>query len=110
LLSAALVPVAYAGAMLVEAVAALVTGFAFDSLGGRVLLVLPPIICLVPALSLSDSLGLALVGLALWAVATGVQDSTVKALVAELAPAGRTATAYGVFAAWQGGAAVAGGA
>ena len=110
LMSAAMVPIAYAGAMLVEAVAALVTGFAFDSLGGAVLLALPPIICLVPALSLSNTLVLALVGLALWAVATGVQDSTVKALVAELAPAGRTATAYGVFAAWQGGAAVAGGA
>jgi MFS family permease len=109
LLSAAMVPVAYAGAMLVEAVAALVTGFAFDSLGGAVLFVLPPLICFVPALSLSNSLVLALVGLGLWAVATGVQDSTVKALVAELAPAGRTATAYGVFAAWQGGAAVAGG-
>lgn len=110
LLSAAMVPVAYAGAMLVEAVAALVTGFVFDSRGGSVLLVLPPLIGFVPALSLSDSLGLALVGLAIWAVATGVQDSTVKALVADLAPAGRTATAYGVFAAWQGGAAVAGGA
>jgi MFS family permease len=46
----------------------------------------------------------------LWGIATGVQDSTVKALVADLAPAGRTATAYGVFAAWQGGAALAGGA
>jgi uncharacterized membrane protein len=110
LLSAAMVPVAYAGAMLVEAVAALVTGFSFDRFGGSVLLVLPPLICFVPAFSLSNTLVLALVGLALWAVATGVQDSTVKALVAELAPAGRTATAYGVFAAWQGGAAMAGGA
>ena len=110
LLSAAMVPIAYAGAMLVEAVAALVTGFAFDKHGGAVLLTLPPIICFIPALSLSSTLVLAMVGLALWGIATGVQDSTVKALVAELAPAGRTATAYGVFAAWQGGAAVAGGA
>jgi len=110
LLSAALVPVAYAGAMLVEAVAALVTGFAFDKHGGAVLLILPPIICFIPALSLSSTLVLAMVGLGLWGIATGVQDSTVKALVADLAPAGRTATAYGVFAAWQGGAAVAGGA
>jgi len=110
LMNAALVPIAYAGAMLVEAVAALVTGFAFDKYGGAVLLTLPPIICFIPALSLASTLVLALVGLALWGIATGVQDSTVKALVADLAPAGRTATAYGVFAAWQGGAAVAGGA
>jgi MFS family permease len=110
LLSAAMVPIAYAGAMLVEAVAALVTGFAFDKYGGAVLLVLPPMISFVPALSLSSTLVLAMVGLALWGIATGVQDSTVKALVADLAPAGRTATAYGVFAAWQGAAAIAGGA
>jgi hypothetical protein len=110
LLSAAMVPIAYAGAMLVEAIAALITGFAFDKYGGAVLLTLPPMIAFVPALSLSNALVLALVGLALWGIATGVQDSTVKALVAELAPAGRTATAYGVFAAWQGGAAIAGGA
>jgi hypothetical protein len=45
----------------------------------------------------------------LWGAATGVQDSTVKALVAEVVPAARRATGYGVFAAVQGVAAVAGG-
>ena len=40
----------------------------------------------------------------------GVQDSTVKALVADLVPATRRATAYGVFAAVQGAAAALGGA
>jgi MFS family permease len=40
---------------------------------------------------------------------TGVQDSTVKALVADLVPQRRLATAYGVFAAFQGVAALAGG-
>ncbi len=42
--------------------------------------------------------------------ATGLQDSTVKALVADLVPRERLATAYGVFAAYQGVAALAGGA
>ena len=44
-----------------------------------------------------------------WGAAVGVQDSTVKALVADLVPPPRRATAYGVFAAMQGGAAVLGG-
>jgi len=44
-----------------------------------------------------------------WGAATGLQDSTVKALVAELVPSGRRATGYGLFAAVQGVAAVAGG-
>lgn len=39
----------------------------------------------------------------------GVQDSTVKALVADLVPRDRRATAYGVFAAVQGGGALVGG-
>jgi MFS family permease len=39
----------------------------------------------------------------------GVQDSTVKALVASLVPAHRRTTAYGSFAAVQGAAAVVGG-
>jgi MFS-type transporter involved in bile tolerance (Atg22 family) len=46
----------------------------------------------------------------IWGAAVGVQDSTVKALVADLVPSGRLATAYGVFAAFQGAAALAGGA
>jgi MFS family permease len=45
----------------------------------------------------------------LWGVATGIQDSTVKAFVADLVPASRRATAYGVFAAVQGLGALAGG-
>ena len=40
----------------------------------------------------------------------GVQDSTVKALVADLVPATKRATAYGAFAAVQGAAAALGGA
>ena len=110
LVHAAVVPLVYAGAMAVEAVAAVATGFAFDRWGGGVLLALPPLVCLVPVLSLSGGLTLVLLGVVVWAAATAVQDSTVKALVADLVPGRRLATAYGVFAAWQGVAALAGGA
>ena len=48
-------------------------------------------------------------GVLLWGAAIGVQDSTVKALVADLVQAPRRATAYGVFAAVQGATAIAGG-
>ncbi len=109
LVSLAVVPVVYAGAMAVEAVAALGTGWAYDRVGVRVLLTLPPTVALVPLLSLAPVLGLALVGILAWGLATGVQDSTVKAVVADLVPAERLATAYGVFAAFQGVAALAGG-
>jgi MFS family permease len=109
LLTAALVPVVYAGAMGLEALAALATGFAYDRWEYRVLLVLPVLVALVPPLAFAGTLGLALLGVAAWGFAAGIQDSTVKALVADLVPQRRLATAYGVFAAFQGIAALAGG-
>ena len=51
----------------------------------------------------------AMAGALLWGAAGGVLDSTIKALVADLVPASRLATAYGLFAAAQGAAAIAGG-
>ena len=56
-----------------------------------------------------DRLPFAFAGALLWGAAGGVLDSTIKALVADLVPASRLATAYGLFAAVQGAAAVAGG-
>jgi MFS family permease len=102
-------PLVYAMAMAVEAVAALSTGVLFDRHGGRVLLVVPMVVTVVPVLVFGSHLAAVLTGVVLWGAATGIQDSTVKAYVADLVPAGRRATAYGVFAAVQGIGALAGG-
>ena len=109
LLSVSAVPLAYAAAMAFQAVTALATGFAYDRVGPRVLLVLPALVAMVPALAFAPTVGVALGGVLLWGGATGIQDSTVKALVADLVPSGRLATAYGFFAALQGVAALIGG-
>ena len=103
-------PVVYAVAMAVEAVSALATGLAYDRVGRRVLLVLPVMVAAVPLLALDPRLGWVLAGRGRLGRGGRVQDSTVKALVADLVPSGRLATAYGVFAAFQGAAALAGGA
>ena len=109
LVASAVVPLVYAAAMGAEALASLATGFAFDRVGGGVLLVLPLAVALVPVLVFTDRRGVVLAGVLVWGAATGVQDSTVKALVAELVPRGRLATAYGAFAAFQAVAALVGG-
>ena len=109
ILPVAAVPVVYAGAMAVEAVAALVVGSVYDRTGTRVLLVVPVLVALVPALALGSALGAVLAGVVAWGCAQGVQDSTIKAVVAELVEAPRRATAYGVFAGIQGLLAVVGG-
>ena len=109
LVATAVVPLLYAAAMATEAVAALITGFAYDRWDARILYTLPALIVAVPALTLSNTWSLVLAGVLVWGAVTGVQDSTVKALVADLVPQRRLATAYGVFAAFQGVAALAGG-
>ncbi|NNH06465.1 MFS transporter [Cellulomonas fimi] len=109
LLDAALVPVVYAGAMLAAAVGALVVGAVHDRFGPRVVLAVPVLAAAVPPLAFGATLPAVLVGVVLWGLAGGLLDSTVKARVAELVPAGRRATAYGWFAAVQGVAAVVGG-
>lgn len=109
LVLAATIPLVYALAMAVEALAALGTGHLFDRRGSRVLLVVPVLVALVPLCVFAAQLWLVLAGVVVWGVAYGIQDSTVKAYVADLVPAPRRATAYGVFAAVQGLGALAGG-
>jgi MFS family permease len=108
-LPVAVVPLIYAAAMATAALAALVSGWLFDRHGGRVLLTVPILVAVAPALAFADSAVVAIIGVLIWGAAVGVQDSTVKALVADLVPAPRRATAYGVFAAVQGAAAIVGG-
>ena len=103
------VPLLYAGAMAAGALAALVTGWVYDRLGGQILLTLPFIVAAVPPLAFGGSLAAVAVGVLLWGAAVGVQDSTVNALVAHLVKRERRATAYGVFAAVQGAGALLGG-
>ncbi|MET7912519.1 MFS transporter [Streptomyces avermitilis] len=110
LLTAAAVPVLYAGAMAVDAAAALASGWAYDRIGPKVLAVLPVLAAGVPVLAFTRSLPLAAAGALLWGAAMGVQESTLRATVADLVGPGRRATAYGIFAAVVGAATAAGGA
>jgi len=98
----AAVPFVYAAAMAVEAVAALFVGWVYDRTGAAILLVVPVLVALVPALALGPTLTTVVVGVVVWGFAHGVQDSTIKAAVADLVEAPRRATAYGVFAGIQG--------
>lgn len=103
------VPLTYALAMAMAALAALWTGKYFDQVGGRILLVVPVLVAIAPFGVFAETLAVVLVGVVIWGGAYGVLDSTVKAFVANLVPAPRRATAFGVFAGIQGLGALAGG-
>ena len=107
------IPIIYAAAMGVDALAALGSGWVYDRIGLGGLVVLPVLAAVVPVLSFSTSVTLVWIGALVWGAAMGVHESTMKAAVADLVPAGRRGTGYGVFAtvyglAWLAGAAVIG--
>jgi Sugar phosphate permease len=108
LLPAAGVPVLYAAAMGVDALAALGTGWLFDKVGPIAVAVLPLLAAAVPALAFTDTAALAIAGCLLWGAAVGVQESTLRATVADLVAPPRRATAYGIYAAVIGAATLAG--
>ncbi|MEU2056142.1 MFS transporter [Streptomyces bungoensis] len=110
LLATAWVPVLYAAAMAVDAVAALATGWLYDRIGPRVLVALPVLTAGVVALAFTNTVAIAVAGSLVWGAAMGIQESTLRATVADLVPSGRRATAYGLFAGVVGAASLAGGA
>lgn len=96
--SDAAVPVLYAVAMLVDGVAALATGSLYDRIGPKTLLALPVLSAFVPVFAFSGSVPVMVVGVVLWGATTGVQESTMRAYVADLLPTTMRATGYGSFA------------
>ena len=110
LLAPALVPVLYAAAMVTDALAALATGWFYDRAGTRALVVLPLLAAAVPPLAFTESVWPAVAGALVWGAALGVQESTLRAVVADLVPGPRRATAYGIFAGVLGAATLGGGA
>ena len=110
ILPAAAVPLVYAAAMGADAVAALLSGWAYDRVGAKTLAALPILSALIPLVAFGNQVWLVVAGALLWGAAVGIQESTLRAVVADLVAPPRRATAYGVFAAGLGAATAAGGA
>ena len=98
LVSAGTLPLLYAGAMLVDAVAALFFGLMYDKKGVKALVwstvISAPFAVFVFA---SDSVPMLLLGIALWGVGMGAQESILKAAVTSMVPKASRATGYGIF-------------
>lgn len=97
-LAPAMIPLLYAFAMGVDALAALAAGWLYDRVGLKVLAALPLLtLPAIPLLYLPASPALVWLGAGLWGAALGVQESIVRSGVATLTPARLRGTAYGVF-------------
>jgi MFS family permease len=91
------IPVFYAVAMGVDAVAALVFGRWFDRKGLSVLMVSVLISTFFAPLVFFGGFYGSLVGMALWGVGMGAQESIMRAAVAGMVSTNRRGTAYGIF-------------
>jgi MFS family permease len=91
------IPIFYAVAMGVDAVAALILGRLFDRLGMPVIMAVSMLAALFAPLVFLGGFNLALVGMVLWGIGMGAQESIIKAALAEMVPRDRRATGYGIF-------------
>lgn len=91
------IPIFYAVAMGVDAVAALILGRLFDRLGMPVIMAVSILSALFAPLVFLGGFNLALLGMVLWGIGMGAQESIIKAALAEMVPRDRRATGYGIF-------------
>ncbi|MFQ5516523.1 MAG: MFS transporter [Acidimicrobiia bacterium] len=96
LTSDAVVPLMFAVAMATDAGVALISGRMYDRRGLRALIVLPAL-SLLAAAAFTPSMSFVWVGSLSWGAVMGIQESTLRAAVAELSAPQRRATAYGIF-------------
>jgi predicted MFS family arabinose efflux permease len=91
------IPLIYAVAMGVDALAALVVGKTYDNIGLISLLAVPLLTLPIPFLAFSHSYSLVLIGIVLWGVVMGIQETIMRAAIADLTPVDRRGFAYGIF-------------
>ncbi|MEM1575891.1 MAG: MFS transporter [Archaeoglobaceae archaeon] len=88
-----LIPMLYALAMGVDAISALLVGRAYDKLGLKCLVLVPVLTPISVILSLEAN---PILGLILFGAIVGMQESVMRAGVAEITGASKRATAYGI--------------
>ncbi len=91
------IPLLYAGAMAVDAAAAILVGLWYDRFGLKVLGILFFVeVFTAPLLFLTPMPGI-IAGMALWGISVGTQESILKAALGDRVPEDRRARAFGLF-------------
>lgn len=98
LFSADVVPLLYALAMLTDAASAFVFGWMFDR-HGTASLVISTLVAAPFAIFvfLGNNVAMAVIGVVLWGIGMGAQESILKAAVTTMVPKQSRATGYGIF-------------
>ena len=96
-LPSATIPALYALAMAVDALTAFLFGLLFDRVGFRALTLAALLSSGFAPLAFSGSAALVLLGMVLWGIGMGAQESILRAAVAGMVAPERRGTAYGLF-------------
>lgn len=91
------IPVFYAIAMAVDAISALVCGKFFDRIGINVLIYVSIISALFAPFVFFGGFAAALIGMAIWGIGMGAQESIMRAQVATMVTSDKRGSAYGIF-------------
>ena len=91
------IPIFYAVAMGIDAISALVFGRLFDRIGISILIVVSLLSSLFSPLVFFGGFYLALLGMAIWGIGMGAQESIMRAAVANMVHPDKRGSAYGIF-------------
>jgi predicted MFS family arabinose efflux permease len=91
------IPIFYAIAMFADAIAALFFGKIFDKIGIKILLVAIIISSCFAPMVFIGGFNLALIGMIIWGIGMGAQESILKAELAEMIPSEKRGMAFGTF-------------
>lgn len=91
------IPLLYAVAMGVDALAALLFGRWFDRVGIPILVIAALLSALAAPLVFLGGFGLAVLGMTIWGIGMGAQESVLRAAVATMVSQDRRGAAYGIF-------------
>jgi len=94
--SAVWIPMLYAIAMAVDGIAALAMGKWFDVRGISVLAVVTGLVAAFAPLVFFGNLTASIIGMILWGIGMGAQETIMRAIVAHLVPPERRGSAYGI--------------
>ena len=96
-ISAAMIPILYALAMGVDGISALIFGRLFDKIGLSIMIVVALISSLFAPLVFLGGFYMVFMGMVLWGVSMGAQESIMRSSVAIMSNVKRRGSAYGVF-------------
>lgn len=97
LVSQSMIPIFYAVAMGVDALSALLFGRLFDKVGLQIMILVAIISSLFAPLVFLGGFYLAFLGMAIWGVSLGAQESIMRSSVAVMSASERRGSAYGIF-------------